>query len=199
MSKHHRPESSPKPHIRHRPILNVEDQANLHAQGRKKSISSSLDSIQISPRTMTRSRRFSDATERDEVQLSLLSQEHDSTHDNGVSFDGDYKKTKTISVRDRKAMILLIVLCPSAPSHPLLCSSLLLDLIQGVPVSNTRLWQSHANPDICSWALRSVCTPFRFNSSSNASAFEAPYRSFCGNIYLIPNSECLLFPITRIL
>ncbi|KAG6381373.1 acetyl-coenzyme A transporter 1-domain-containing protein [Boletus reticuloceps] len=84
-------------------------------------ISSSLDSIHISPRvpTMARhSRRVSDADARDEVQLSLLSQEHDDAHDDAVSFDNVHKKNKTLSTKDRKAMTLLIVLY----------------LIQGVPL-----------------------------------------------------------------
>ena len=80
----------------------------------KKPIGSSLDSIFVSPRAMARSRRASDTAERDEVQLSLLSQEQDAAHDDGVSLDGDHKKSKTISSRDRKAMSLLILLCPFA-------------------------------------------------------------------------------------
>ncbi|KAG8219992.1 acetyl-coenzyme A transporter 1-domain-containing protein [Butyriboletus roseoflavus] len=114
MSTLRRQESPAKPHLpslRHRPNLNVEDQTDMHTQ-RKKPIASSLDSIHISPRapTMARhSRRASDAGERDEVQLSLLSQEHDSTHDDDVSFGAVQKKSKTLSVRDRKAMTLLIL------------------------------------------------------------------------------------------
>lgn len=117
MSKFHRPESPAKSHIRHRPILNAEDKTDM--QTHKKSISSSLEGIHISPRTsMARSgRRASDAAERDAVELSLLSQEHDGADDNGVVFGGEHKKTKVLSVRDRKAMTLLIVLCPSPLFH----------------------------------------------------------------------------------
>lgn len=117
-----RQESPAKPHLpslRHRPNINVEDQTDMHTH-RKKPTASTLDSIHISPRapTMVRhSRRASDVDERDEVQLSLLSQEHDPTHDDRVSFGEVHEKTKTLSARDRKAMSLLIVLCPSAPSH----------------------------------------------------------------------------------
>lgn len=122
MSTLRRQESPAKPHLpslRHRPNLNVEDQTDMHGH-RKKPIASSLDSIHISPRasTMARhSRRASDAGEHDEVQLSLLSQEHAPTHDDDVSFGAGHKKSKTLSVRDRKAMTLLIVLCPSAHFH----------------------------------------------------------------------------------
>ncbi|KAF8140055.1 acetyl-coenzyme A transporter 1-domain-containing protein [Boletus edulis] len=121
MSTVHRQESPAKSHIpslRHRSNLNVEDQADIM---RQKQVSSSLDSIHISPRvpTMARhSRRASDADARDEVQMSLLSQEHDDAHDDAVSFGSVHKKNKTLSTKDRKAMTLLIVLY----------------LIQGVPL-----------------------------------------------------------------
>lgn len=125
MSSLHRQESPAKlhlPSLRHRPNLNVEDQTDIMRPHRKKPISPSLDSIRISPRAQTmapHSRRASDTAERDEVQLSLLSREHEPAHDDAVSFGDVYKKNKTLSVKDRKAMALLIVLCPSTPSHHL--------------------------------------------------------------------------------
>jgi PAT family acetyl-CoA transporter-like MFS transporter 1 len=125
MSTVHGQESPAKlhlPSLRHRPNINVEDPTDIMRPHRKKLISSSLDSIHISPRAQTmelHSRRASDTAERDEVQLSLLSQEHEPAHDDAVSFGNVHKKNKTLSVKDRKAMALLIVLCPSAPSHRL--------------------------------------------------------------------------------
>ena len=66
-------------------------------------------------------------------------------------------------------------------------------------MSNAHLWRSHANPDTRSWALRSVCTLLFLNPSSDTRVFEAPYRSFYENIYLILSSEYLLSPIIHIL
>jgi len=89
---------------------------------RERPIATSLDSIHISPRapstTAHSGRRLSNGGEPDEVELSLLSQEHDPAHENGVPFGEVHKKTKSLSVRDRKAMTLLIILY----------------LIQGVPL-----------------------------------------------------------------
>lgn len=118
MSTVHRQESPAKPRLpslRHRPNLNVEDQTDDVM--RKKPVSSSLDSIRISPRVQTMGRHSRRASD-DEVQLSLFSQDHEPAHDDAVS--AFHKKNKTLSVKDRKAMTLLIVLCPSIPYHHLL-------------------------------------------------------------------------------
>lgn len=116
MSTQESPAKLHLPSLRHRPNSNVEDQTDISMRPhRKNHISTSLDSIRVSPRAQTmarHSRRASDTIERDEVQLSLLSQEN-GPHDDAVSFDNVHKKNKTLSVKDRNAMALLIVLCPS--------------------------------------------------------------------------------------
>lgn len=122
MSTQESPAKIHLPSLRHRPNSNVEDQTDISMRPhRKNHISSSLDSIRVSPRAQTmarHSRRASDTIEHDEVQLSLLSQENE-PHDDAASFDNVHKKNKTLSVKDRNAMALLIVLCPSPPSHHL--------------------------------------------------------------------------------
>lgn len=126
------------PSLRHRPNLNVEDQTDGM---RKKPISSSLDSIRISPRVppMTRnSRKTSDPDERDQVQLALLSQDHDEE----PSFDNVHEKTRPLSAKDKRAMSLLIVLCPSTPFLDLSVAHPPSDFIQGIPVSHARLWST---------------------------------------------------------
>ena len=118
MPRRESPSKSHLPSLRHRPNVNVEDQTDAM---RKEQISSSLNSIHISPRvpSMARhSRRTLDEDERNGVQLALLSEERDDAHDDAASFDNNvHKKQKTLSVKDRKAMTLLIVLCPSTFHH----------------------------------------------------------------------------------
>lgn len=152
MSTLSRQESPTKPHfpsLRHRAILNVEDDTDMRAD-RQRPIATSLDSIHISPRvpstTAHSGRRLSNGGEPDEVELSLLSQEHDQAYDNDVPFGEVHKKTKSLSVRDRKAMTLLIILCPSIPfHHPLLALTLLRPYSRSPGEYGTSLARSHAN------------------------------------------------------
>ncbi|EGO02780.1 hypothetical protein SERLA73DRAFT_47680 [Serpula lacrymans var. lacrymans S7.3] len=92
-----------------------------------RAVSSSLDSIHISPRTptaMRAARRSADTDEGEEVELTLLDDDERSRAARGLSdvdslghIDGP-KPKRSLSVKDRKAMVLLIILY----------------LIQGVPL-----------------------------------------------------------------
>ncbi|KAH7929383.1 hypothetical protein BV22DRAFT_1029629 [Leucogyrophana mollusca] len=130
----HRNKSSAKhlPSLRHRPSnINVEanlDQLDMSppAPPNLKAVSSSLDSIRISPRTPTAMRtvrRSTDVGDSEEVELSLLDEEERSRaardlNDGEVLGHLDAAKKKPLSNRDKKAMVLLIILY----------------LIQGVPL-----------------------------------------------------------------
>ncbi|KAH7914467.1 acetyl-coenzyme A transporter 1-domain-containing protein [Hygrophoropsis aurantiaca] len=132
----HRNDSSTKhlPSLRHRTSnINVEaafDEPDMTppASTKLKGVSSSLDSIRISPRTPTAMRTVRGSTdgfmgETEEVELSLLDEQERARAgqhlNNGEALGHfDASKKKTLSNRDKKAMVLLIILY----------------LIQGVPL-----------------------------------------------------------------
>lgn len=77
-------------------------------------VSSSLQSIHIPPRTPRSVRGDSEyANSMDEVEMSLLSSEERRLAAAGVSLDDAYvsKGKAGISTKDKRGMILLIVLC----------------------------------------------------------------------------------------
>jgi len=80
------------------------------ASFRKKAASSSLDSIRISPRMPIGS-----SSETEEVELSLLSEEERASagRDGDAQIHADATKTTAMSSSDKKAVILLIILCRS--------------------------------------------------------------------------------------
>ena len=111
------------------------------------------DSVQITPRTPRTVRpKYPEVDDSsvgrdvEEVEMSLLSVDERSRADpgftNGDGYLGDKQKAPIISLEDKRAMVLLCVLCawlfPLLPNDAndqttALCT-LFLDLIQGVPV-----------------------------------------------------------------
>jgi PAT family acetyl-CoA transporter-like MFS transporter 1 len=105
-------------------------------------VTSSLNSIHISPRT-PKTPRPNTGDEQEDVELTLLNEEerlrsarafHDD--DNSMVSAEDVSK-RPISAKDKRGMVLLCVLCTSRAStlldRPRL-TFFFLDLLQGVPV-----------------------------------------------------------------
>jgi len=114
-------------------------------------VSSSLDSIFISPRTpVARTpRNFRNGHADAEVELSLLGDDERRQAAEGLdSDDVDYTAKHPLSAKDKRAMVLLCVLCKhviyAAAAIRIIHRSIrLLDLIQGVPVSLSSLTLPH--------------------------------------------------------
>ena len=115
-------------------------------------ITTSLDSVQITPRTPRTARpKYAEADDSlvgrdvEEVEMSLLSVDERSRAEPGFAngYLEDKQKAPIISLEDKRAMVLLCVLCAfllssSSPmvqmTKQLRFTPLFLDLIQGVPV-----------------------------------------------------------------
>ena len=98
-------------------------------------ISSSLDSIHISPRTPKTPRNAQDG---DDVELSLLGeQERREFGFNEIEEDhGSMEEKRKISAKDKRGMVLLCILCKFGRCYlpPGRLITFVTDLIQGVPV-----------------------------------------------------------------
>lgn len=84
-------------------------------------IASSLDSILVPPRsssTVRASRRSVDTDESDGVEMGLLNGDERTRAASGLDSDDEVieKKSKTMSARDKRAMVFLIILCQSSLS-----------------------------------------------------------------------------------
>ncbi|KIO02317.1 hypothetical protein M404DRAFT_16043 [Pisolithus tinctorius Marx 270] len=110
------------PQLRHRTSNVAPDVMDPHMSRHKSAVASSLDDIIISPRvpsTVRPARGSPDVVEGDEVELSLLDGDERLRAEEGFADDElATMKSKTISAKDRRAMVLLIILY----------------LIQGVPL-----------------------------------------------------------------
>ncbi|KAI6045025.1 acetyl-coenzyme A transporter 1-domain-containing protein [Pisolithus marmoratus] len=111
------------PQLRHRTSNVAPDVMDPYVSRHKSAVASSLDSIVIPPRvpsTARPARESFDVVEGDEVELSLLDVSERPRTAEGPDDDDEVvtMKSKTISARDRRAMVLLVILY----------------LIQGVPL-----------------------------------------------------------------
>lgn len=110
----------------------------IHKQGDSMAVSSSLHNIHISPRTpkTPKTSQFDEAEEG--VELSLLNEEERyqaaRDFDDMQELNGNVKHP--ISSKDKRAMVLLCILCKSSISYLCYYSEITRrkDLIQGVPV-----------------------------------------------------------------
>lgn len=145
-TSHTRPRSSPSP--AHKPrrrktktISSSPSDSEGMPQRSPKALSTSLESIQIHPRTPKTPRsgdnRYHPDDAIDEVELSLLNDE-DRQDDRHLQDEMDHfaPAHKTISSKDKRSMVLLVILCLSPFTF---CTRRFLilfhpDLIQGFPV-----------------------------------------------------------------
>lgn len=101
-------------------------------------VSSSLNSIHITPRTPLSSRMGVNIGEDEEdVELSLLGADERRQAAFGLEVEQEEDHKKPISLKDKKAMVLLCVLCEFMSTKSVasfLRNATNLDLIQGVPV-----------------------------------------------------------------
>ena len=122
-TSHTRPRSSPSP--AHKPrrrktktISSSPSDSEGMPQRSPKALSTSLESIQIHPRTPKTPRsgdnRYHPDDAIDEVELSLLNDE-DRQDDRHLQDEMDHfaPAHKTISSKDKRSMVLLVILCPS--------------------------------------------------------------------------------------
>ena len=102
-------------------------------------VTSSLNSIHISPRT-PKTPRVAAEDEEDDVELELLNEEERRLAERDIDEPVEHEPhgKKPISAKDKRSMVLLCVLCENPCYHrfPLwkLIFSCAADLIQGVPV-----------------------------------------------------------------
>lgn len=108
-------------------------------------VTSSLNSIHISPRTPRTPRPNMGDDEEEDVELTLLNEEERlrsarafNDHDDGDSMvSAEDVSKRPISGKDKRGMVLLCVLCALRASNlldRLRLTSFFLDLLQGVPV-----------------------------------------------------------------
>lgn len=95
----------------------VEERQDMAPRLDPKAISSSLESIHIPPRTPRSGRSMANGELREEVELSLLSEQErrDASLDeeDGEDYIRTPKSKPQLSGKDKRAMALLIVLCES--------------------------------------------------------------------------------------
>lgn len=95
--------------------------------------------------------------EEDEAELTLLGEDERRQYAAGLEDGfGSIKRTQPVSAEDKRAMVLLCVLCAfsSCRDVPVLRSPKYVDLIQGVPVCFLGPCDFNSNPHSkCSWVL----------------------------------------------
>ena len=98
--------------------------SHIHNPG----VSTSLDSVQVTPRTPRTARHDSDDTDADyvvgsrsaeEVEMSLLGEDERRHADAGFADYTDAKHKAPLSSEDKRAMVLLCTLCAWVPSPSL--------------------------------------------------------------------------------
>jgi len=116
------------PFLRHRTSNNinvdVQGDMNTSMSRHKAAVASSLDSILVPPRsssTVRTSRRSVDTDSGDGVEMSLLNGDERAGATSDLDDDDELleKKSKAMPARDKRAMVLLIILCQFVSIRPL--------------------------------------------------------------------------------